>query len=216
MPWEFFDRWQVEAWAIDGAPARTLSGSGVEEFQWTVTDPTAGQLQVIEIYDCDVDEKIGWRFALHRDGFLDAEELFVRPVDRRRGHGTHLAMRLKELAGELQLPLRAWIPFADAYQENRPALKAIVDKLGLSLGESGVQWAALQAVHKPGGPCELEAVRSPDRPAYERNYSIKEVRGGQRRDQIEQSAPGRERLSSILGRSADRDPWLDDDEDWEL
>ena len=53
----------------------------VHELQWGMRDILRGEVvHVREFYDSDDDERIGWAFAVPRDGFLDVEELFVRRV----------------------------------------------------------------------------------------------------------------------------------------
>jgi hypothetical protein len=72
---------------------------------------------------------------------------------------------LLRLAEDKGLPMRAWIPFADAGSENRPALSAIIEKLRLGISRSGVRWAAYKATQEARERRLFPFVRIPSRPA---------------------------------------------------
>jgi GNAT superfamily N-acetyltransferase len=90
----------------------------------------------------DEDERMGWAFVLHRNGFLDVEELFVRPQYRRQGISGHLVERILYLSHQLGQPLRLWVPFSDWELDNRGLVEKIAERLGLALFDSPVKWAA--------------------------------------------------------------------------
>jgi len=168
MSYDFFDENLVESWSADFRPVSIPQlGPGVNWFEWEPRVPLAERVHSFEFYDPDADERIGWIFATARDGFLDVEEIFVRPRYRGRGYGGKLAARLLDAARRLGLPLRAWIPFADAYPENLPALAAILMRLGLAPKRSGVGWAAYQALPASRGEeIRFEPIRIPARPTH--------------------------------------------------
>jgi GNAT superfamily N-acetyltransferase len=133
---------------------------------WGVRDILRGEvIHVSELYDLANDERIGWAFAVPRDGFLDVEELFVRPQYRRRGYATRLAKLLRKTSDSLNVPLRLWVSYADCGEENRAALEGVLRKLDLSLRNSSCRWAAYVALG--GSPSEqpLNPIIIPDRPA---------------------------------------------------
>ena len=99
-----------------------------------------------EVYDGAHDERIAWTLAVHREGFLDVEELFVRPQYRGRGHASQLIEMLLELTAKLKRPLRLWVPFADWTPSNIPAIERIAEKFGLRLFHADVRWAAAMAL----------------------------------------------------------------------
>lgn len=154
LPFEYFDKYLVSAWASHGP--RPLPDSfgceGISTVSWGQLDGLGNSLHggdVMhgrEVYDGSNDERIGWTFAVHREGFLDVEELFVRPQYRGQGRGNQLVDMLLELAAKLNRPLRLWVPFADWTPSNIPLVERIAEKLGLSLFHANVRWAAAMAL----------------------------------------------------------------------
>ncbi len=165
MPFGFFDDYLVESWAIDERRPVFPNGNDILSFRWNVPDPLGSQIHGMELYDPREDERIAWSFAVHRDGFLDIEELFVRPLYRCRGFGSRLVAMIHDLAQEQGQPIRSWVPFADIGEENRPALVAIMSKLGLGIQRSGVRWSAYKATQDEPKALRFPIVRIPDRPA---------------------------------------------------
>lgn len=148
---EFFDRYLIEAWAPFGVGLfpSYFEGRGIRDLAWGMPDYLGGALHGREIFDATHDERIAWTFAVCRDRFLDVEEFFVMPAHRRKGHANRLVDMLRELAEELGLNIRLWVPFADCEPANLPGLEKTASKLGLELMPSGVRWAALKAVAHP-------------------------------------------------------------------
>lgn len=154
LPFEYFDEYLVSAWTSRGVGplAGYHGGEGIQPICWGELDFLGNSLHGgdaihgRELYDGTNDERIGWTFAVHREGFLDVEELFVRPQYRGQGHGSQLVEMLLELAAKLKRPLRLWVPFADWTPSNLPVVERIVDKLGLRLFHADVRWAAAMAL----------------------------------------------------------------------
>ena len=154
LPFEYFDKYLVSAWARHavGPSSDSMGCKGTITMAWGQFDPLGtlahgGQvMHGSEVYDATNDERIGWAFAVHRDGFLDVEELFVRPQYRARGHGTQLVEMLLKLAAKLKRPLRLWVPFADWTPSNIPLVERIAEKLGLRLFHADVRWASALAL----------------------------------------------------------------------
>jgi GNAT superfamily N-acetyltransferase len=151
LPPEFFDRYLIEAWIrfFPVPSASCIEGQGITALAWRSPDCFGGVLHGVEVVDATHDERIAWSFAVRRDRFLDVEEFFVMPAYRRHGYGTRLADMLRELARELGLNVRLWVPFADCEADNLPGLEHVASKLDLTLMASGVRWAALKAVGHP-------------------------------------------------------------------
>ena len=97
LSYGYFENMLVEAWITsDTSPTWTLAKSAaqfsnahepgaldVREMVWGVRDIVrGGVVHCCEIYDLANDERIGWTLAVPRDGFLDIEDLFVRPAYR--------------------------------------------------------------------------------------------------------------------------------------
>jgi GNAT superfamily N-acetyltransferase len=93
-----------------------------------------------EFVDAD-DERIAWVFAVERSGFMEVEELFVRPRFRRNGYGTRLIRSIRELTLGRKCHLKGWISYADVAPENLIVLRKFLSSLGLVLKQSNVRWA---------------------------------------------------------------------------
>ena len=154
LPMEYFDKYLVSAWTAHGAGPlpNYFSFEGIDTVSWGRLDclgnsPHGGDaIHGREVYDGSSDERMAWAFAVHREGFLDVEELFVRPQYRGRGYGGQLVDMLLELAAGVKRPLRLWVPFADWTPSNIPAIERIAEKFGLRLFHADVRWAAAMAL----------------------------------------------------------------------
>jgi len=154
LPLDYFDKYLVSAWASHGIGPlpNYFKCHGIGTVSWWALDCLGNSLHGgdgvhgREVYDGTNDERIGWTFAVHREGFLDVEELFVRPQYRGHGHGSQLVEMLLELAAKLKRPLRLWVPFADWTPSNLAVVERIVKKLGLRLFHADVRWAAAMAL----------------------------------------------------------------------
>jgi GNAT superfamily N-acetyltransferase len=148
MPYSFFTDHVVEAW-VSGGEGSSLPGtdlSGILVTNWGTFDIMGGVFHSVDIYDSRSNERIGWAAAVLRDGFLDVEDLFVRPVYRGAGHGWTLLKKVRGLAEKLGLPLRIWIPHSDRAIDNLNVAKRLFGKVGLQIQASGVRWATYKAV----------------------------------------------------------------------
>lgn len=176
----------VEAWIQSlGSPTWALAkkaalSSGPHEpgaldvrgMVWGIRDTLrGGVLHGCELYDLANDERIGWAFAVPRDGFLDIEELFVRPPYRRRGYASRLSQILLKRSALLDVPLRLWVSYADCGQKNRDALEGVLRSLGLHLRNSSCRWAAYVALGSAPSDRPLEPIVMPERPAMIRGAS---------------------------------------------
>lgn len=148
LSYDFFDRYFLESWATSGLyrDARSSAQDGLVEMRWSTEDILGGPLHAVELYDSTEDECIGWAFAVCRDGFLDIEELFVRPLFRGTNNGNILTRMLRELAASIGLPLRLWVAHADLDQSNLAIVEKMAKRFALNLGPSDVQWAGLRAI----------------------------------------------------------------------
>lgn len=146
MPYEFFEKNLSEAWYCPFPlwQPPTSTDECLFEIIWGLPDLLDNVLHGREIYDKTNDECVGWVFAVCRDGFLDIEELFVKPDYRSKGKGLRLAQMIKELSGELNLPLRIWVSHIDDEDNNIIRINKIAKYLDLSLQPSAERWAAYQ------------------------------------------------------------------------
>ena len=164
MPYEYFDHHVTEAWVLDATesvvPFDPVDGIG--EYRWgrQISD---GILHGAEFYDSRADERMAWAFARPAGGLLDVEELYVRPAFRGRGYGRRLCRMLRDLADELSLPLRIWVPHVDCAGANIACVQKIAGHLGLHLTQSGVRWAACKGT-ADGQGTPIASVVAPKRP----------------------------------------------------
>ena len=144
--YDFFEKYFLESWATNGLDRepRSSDQSGLLEMRWNTEEILGGSLRAVELYDSTQDECIGWAFTVCRDGFLDIEELFVRPAFRGNKHGNRLVDMLRDLSAQERLPLRLWVAHADLGQGNLPTIERIANRLSLHLQPSDVQWAGLK------------------------------------------------------------------------
>jgi GNAT superfamily N-acetyltransferase len=154
LPFAYFDKHLVDAWATHEILNRPKyeEFEGIDRISWGYPDVLGnsghgGDVQHCrEVYDGTNDEHLGWTFAVHREGFLDIEDFFVRPQYRGQGVANQLIEMLLDLSRQLHRPLRLWVSFADWTEEQRPRVEIIAGKLGLKLFGSGVRWAAMVGV----------------------------------------------------------------------
>lgn len=149
LPYDYFLERFLEGWLMIDRPPQQMYTGGIHSLAWGVLNPLNCVLHGLEVYDGSVDEMIAWSFAIERAGFLDIEELFVRPNWRMHGYARQLAVDLVELASRLGKGLRTWIPHSDAGMSNRPALHAVLRHLGLSLQPCPERWAAALGIGAP-------------------------------------------------------------------
>jgi len=165
MPFEFFNKFMIESWAIDCQAPRLPTGNEVVCWQHEEPDALWGRTFCLEIYDPSQDERIGWCLAAIREGWLEVDDFYVKPSLRRQGFGAKLARMLQELARSQQVSIRLWIPFPDVEPANKPALTALLSKLDLGVQRSGVRWAPYKATAEPPRVIAFPFVRIPEKPA---------------------------------------------------
>jgi GNAT superfamily N-acetyltransferase len=158
LPYEFFDKWSVEAFIVDGVgefPSKQPK-NGIGGIAWAKRDFSGRVFFAREFYDADADERIGWAFALQKNDHLGVEELYVRPQFRRQGYGTRLLQSLRELSNKTGLSLQFLIPFADSQPSNFRVVEKILSKEGYHLFPSGLRWCSIVASTglktSPGAP----------------------------------------------------------------
>jgi GNAT superfamily N-acetyltransferase len=146
LPYRLFEQAVIEAWVMgnEGNNVPIEPSPGLNERGWAITEHGGGVFHCREFIGADGD-RIAWAFAVERDGVLDVEELYVRPTYRRKGYGAVLARAVKKIASDPGHDVRFWISHADTGETNGEALEKLFHGVGLTIGESGVRWAALQA-----------------------------------------------------------------------
>ena len=153
LPYDFFDQFLTEAWCVRGIcdEIPVSDRNHTQLIQWGLPDSLRdGLIHLVEMYDPRVDERLGWAFATERDGYLDIEDLFVKPQYRHQGIGTAFANALVDRSNEQRMPLRMWISHADAPYTSASPIKQLLIKMNLANVEpSGVRWASYLATGRP-------------------------------------------------------------------
>ena len=149
LPYRYWSERLLEAWLMDdprpAPPASTLT-EGVAVRALGINDTFDRVLHVIEIEDLDQDEMLGWAFTVEVTGWLEVEEIFVRPAYRGEGSGRELARSIADLGAARGLPIKCWIPHADWAGMPTPEQAAVFGRLGLTTAGSTERWAAAVAV----------------------------------------------------------------------
>jgi len=148
LPYEYFELFLTEAWVdvspkpIDIAPyTQSYKANGDIAMEWWMPSVLHGIINGLEIRDSEFDERKAWGFAVEYDGYLNVEELFVKPQYRGRGYCKELISGFEQISKHSSVPLRFWISHPDNNTENIVTLEHIADKYGYHLSYSGVRWA---------------------------------------------------------------------------
>ena len=73
MPYSFFDTYMTEAWSLAGVTEAdnrfpmSDGQEGVRYYTTVVPDVLGGVLHGVDAYDCSIDERLGWGFAVCRE-----------------------------------------------------------------------------------------------------------------------------------------------------
>ncbi|MCA9043764.1 MAG: GNAT family N-acetyltransferase, partial [Planctomycetaceae bacterium] len=117
LPLQYFDRHFQESWVIRGIHdvIPVTDRSATQLVEWGLPDAITDSLtHLVEMYDPRYDERMGWAIAVERSGFLEIEDLFVKPQYRQQGIGSRFCSALAQRGRSLGMPLRLWISHADA------------------------------------------------------------------------------------------------------
>jgi GNAT superfamily N-acetyltransferase len=133
LPYEYFDRHRVDAFVLNPRPPAMRAG---HVMTWQALSPLGHPF--VGMYVNGVDEVEGWAFAFARGGYLDVEELFIRPAYRRRGKAALLVRDLRRLCEAEELPIRVWVPLADADRPFIAGARAMAERLGVVLQPSAL------------------------------------------------------------------------------
>jgi esterase/lipase superfamily enzyme len=166
---DYFDRFIVEAWCASGRGVEPpiKATSGLVSLLWKSTQ-RGHEVHGREIVDAASHERLAWTFLVRRGADLDIEEFFVWPSHRRKGYARKLVEMVRVLSRQMGTRLRAWVPFADAGQDNRGGLTRVLQMLGLNLHKSPNRSAAFLATGEPASELTAEPC-IPERPAILRN-----------------------------------------------
>lgn len=160
-----FGRFIIESWnaILLGFTVPYESKEGLVCLEWRWEELSGVGLHAREIIDAETDQRVAWAFCKRRGQYLDVEEFFVWPEDRRKGYGRQLAKMVLQLAHDTKLKLRLLVSYADTEPENKANLQAAAKLLGVKLFESGERWAQLFGTADP--LAREPARRRPIRPA---------------------------------------------------
>jgi GNAT superfamily N-acetyltransferase len=150
LPYAYFEWLMTEAWIIAEPQgkeieksAQSQKGKGGVEMFWRVPLVLHEREYLYggEIRDIRSDDRKGWAFASEYDGFLDVEELFVKPKYRGKGYSKQLISILERVSERLSVPLRFWVSHPDNEVANMKILRNLCHGYGWRLSYSEVRWA---------------------------------------------------------------------------
>lgn len=147
--YEYFEKYQLEAWVNCGPLALRpkTKGTGLQEKTWELPDYFSSEpLLCFDIFDASTDECIAWAFVVKRQGAAEIEEFFVRPMYRRKGHGSRLAEIIRESPLLSSQPLRLWISYADEPNVSDVAVRKTLRRLHLKVRRTNCRWAPYVAM----------------------------------------------------------------------
>lgn len=148
-----FDRYILQSYFAEGTwiepPIQDLEG--VRCLLWkTVPDGDEGRgVHGREIVDCATGRRLAWAFARSTARYLELDEFVVWPEERGHGYGSKLAEMVRELSTDTGKPIRAWVPYPDAEDQNEATLNAAMRLLGLHLHESPTRAASYVGLLDP-------------------------------------------------------------------
>jgi GNAT superfamily N-acetyltransferase len=170
LSFQYFEDHVIDAWASYGIGVRApwFNGKTADYFSWVWPDPLGHSglggdlLMGFDFYDGKNDDRLGWAFVVRRDGYLDVEELFVKPTHRRKGIGTRLIDGILELAEKERRRVRMWVPHGDWNAESISVLERVSAKLGLTLFDTNERWARAVGLDKSEFDHPIFRHRHPD------------------------------------------------------
>jgi GNAT superfamily N-acetyltransferase len=168
LPYNSFEAAWDEGWFMDLAYPDFHKPPNHSKRSWGFQRAASGfKYHCIEFADPQ-DLRIAWTLAVQREeGWLEVEELFVRPTFRRQGYGKGLLRSLDRLADELGCRLKMWISYADVDTLNISIIDKLIAPIGLARKASGYRWAPMFA--SPVGEDEIGQPIQP--PTYSRPRS---------------------------------------------
>jgi GNAT superfamily N-acetyltransferase len=148
LPYTYFELFMTEAWVDirpnynDIAPyTYSFKAAGGIAMEWYLASVLHDIIYGVEIRDSKLDGRKAWGFAFQYDGYLNVEELFIKPKYRGRGYSKQLISSFERISKQLSLPLRFWISHPDNNIPNMVILEHMAGKNGYHLSYSGVRWA---------------------------------------------------------------------------
>jgi GNAT superfamily N-acetyltransferase len=147
LPYEYWSRFQMEAWIQDGFGEMLLfrlhppRQDAKIELAWQRSIRGVGQVIGMELWAGDGSTDLGWAFACYDENYVNVHELYVRPEYRRQGIGRFLVKRLEGFAQVGGQVLRYWLSHIDNSELGSNKLD-LAYNLGYRVEESGVTWAA--------------------------------------------------------------------------
>ncbi len=154
LPYNSFEVAWDEGWFMDLAYPDFHKPPGFCKRSWGFLSAASGfEYHCVEFTDPE-DVRIAWALAVQREeGWLEVEELFVRPTFRQQGYGKRLLRSLEKLAGELGCGLKMWVSHADIDASNIAIVDKLIAPIGLVRKVSGNRWAPMVA--SPVGEDEI-------------------------------------------------------------
>lgn len=146
LPYVYSEKYFGESWIISdssGELPRT-NNNGVNIINYGIPDILGDTIHVVEIFDSQNDDFVGWSFGVIRNGYFEIEEFFVHPNYRHRSYGIQLAIEMLNVSRKMGLRIRVWISEADIERDNFYVVEKILSRMELIPKVSSVSWAAFE------------------------------------------------------------------------
>lgn len=138
LPYDYFGTQLVSAWVFAGVgkPRQVQACDRVQYLNLGFRSPLGHRVHVMECYDYNSDQRIGWAIGVQRDSTLDIEDVFVRPEFRGKGYGGTLFDMIREF--QSQLSVRIWFTHADTLGDVQTHL---CKSLSLNIEPTDERWS---------------------------------------------------------------------------
>lgn len=146
LSYDYFDRYVFESFALykrDNTPVESNNKQSLIPFddgEKTFLRRVVIRTEELDRYytftvESSPKQRYGWALVTEREGWLDLEELYVRPEFRKRGIGSVLLDAVDSLRAKKKLPLRIFVNWSESEREDPNAFEVmcnLVARLGCS------------------------------------------------------------------------------------
>jgi hypothetical protein len=153
LPYEYADRHIYDSWVHDMSPAnlpkdaRASTAFPAISRRRAVRNCLGHVWAQIDLWDVVRNIRMGWCFAVIRNGRFEIEDFFLRPDHKFPGTFNRLVTEIRQSTVFFQSPVTFWIPHVDAESKsvNFETVNNLIRALSLKVTRSGVPWAAYRA-----------------------------------------------------------------------
>jgi hypothetical protein len=153
LPYDYADRHIYDSWVFDSSvanlpkDARASTAFPAISRRQAVSTCLGHVWAQIDLWDVVKNIRMGWCFAMVRNGRFEIEDFFLRPDQKFPGNFNRLVTEIRQSSEIFQSPVIFWIPpvDADSKSANFETVNNLIRALSLKVTRSGVPWAAYRA-----------------------------------------------------------------------